>query len=378
MGARMGGRQRRGWVGLLVLFTLFYSQSLAPAALSAGSPAQTEPTVAAANAAVLSATDGVVLFDRAMHDHVAPASLTKLMTALVALERGDPAQSFTVTQDDLIGEASMGLQAGEAVTLEVLLYGLLLPSGNDAAMTIARSLGAQQDDATPADGVARFVGWMNASAAGLGLRDTHFVNPHGFDEEGHYSSAYDLARLAARAWQQPLLARIWGSRGYTSAEHGMKHGNQLVGRYPGVVGGKTGFTDNCGFCLITAAEREGRRLVVVVLHDTHERWLDDTVGLIEYGFTQLAMSPAPAPEPAAPEPAASAGEAGDESSPAPADAAAPPAGERPAARALPVTLLAALPLALLCGVVAAIGWKAGRPRILRARAYPRRGGDRPA
>jgi D-alanyl-D-alanine carboxypeptidase (penicillin-binding protein 5/6) len=122
-----------------------------------------------------------------------------------------------------------------------------------------------------------------------------------------------------------------------------------------VVGGKTGFTDNCGFCLITAAEREGRRLVVVVLHDTRERWLDDTVGLIEHGFTQLAMSAAPAPEPVAP-----AGEDGDESSPARVDAAAPLAGERPAARALPVTLLATLLLALLSVVIVVVARLAAR------------------
>jgi D-alanyl-D-alanine carboxypeptidase (penicillin-binding protein 5/6) len=264
----------------------------APAVSAATSP---PPAVAAANAVVIGDYPGGqrVLFDRAMHAHVPPASLTKVMTALVALQHGDLAAQITAEPADLVGEASMGLRAGETLSLKTLLYGLLLPSGNDAAMAIARGVGAQPGDASGEVSVARFVGWMNETARRLGLDDTHFANPHGLDAPDHYSSPYDLARLTLAAWQQQAFAAIFSSTSYSGEGHGMIQGNHLVGNYPGVVGGKTGLTDRCGYCLITAARQQETRLVVVVMHDTADTAYTDTKALLAYGFAQPMPTPAP-------------------------------------------------------------------------------------
>lgn len=255
------------------------------------------PSIDAGNAIVLDPDTKLALFERASHERVAPASLTKIMTALVALEEGDPAQRITIVPGDLIGEASMGLQVGERVSLETLLYGLLLPSGNDAAMAIARGVGARAGDRSGAEAVARFVGWMNAAAARLELADSRFVNPHGLDADGHYASAFDLARLTGFAWQNPTFARIFGSATFQGEGHALQHGNRLVGQYDGVVGGKTGLTDGCGFCLITAARHAGHRLVIVVLRDTRAGAFADTTALLGWGYAQVATAGAAAPAP---------------------------------------------------------------------------------
>lgn len=275
-----------------------------PVALIAAAP----PTITAGNAIVFDPDTNQEVFARSSHARVAPASLTKIMTALVAVQRVDPSRSFTILPEDLIGEATMGLRAGEKVTLGTLLYGLLLPSGNDAAMAIARGVGARAGDASGAEGVARFVGWMNESAAWLDLRDTHFVNPHGLDADDHYSSAYDLARLTGAAWQQPTFARTFGSASYQGEGHVLRHGNRLIGQYDGVVGGKTGLTDGCGFCLVTAAQHADHRLVVVVLRDSKEGAFADTSALLGWSYSQLdlpvpvATVPPPTAIPIAPTP----------------------------------------------------------------------------
>jgi D-alanyl-D-alanine carboxypeptidase len=255
------------------------------------------PTIAAGNAIVLDPDTKLALFERDSHERVAPASLTKIMTALVAIEEGDLAQQVTIAREDLIGEASMGLQVGERVSLETLLYGLLLPSGNDAAMAIARAVGAQAGDRSGAVSVARFAGWMNDAAARLELVDSRFVNPHGLDADGHYSSAFDLARLTGFAWQNPAFARIFGSATYQGEGHVLQHGNRLIGQYDGVVGGKTGLTDGCGFCLITAAQHAGHRLVVVVLRDTRAGAFTDTTALLGWSYGQVASRSVPQPSP---------------------------------------------------------------------------------
>lgn len=252
------------------------------------------PEIAAENAVIIAEPGGVVLFDLGMHTRVPPASLTKVMTAHLALRRADLSLRLTVARADLVGQASMGLQVGQTLSLETLLHGLLLPSGNDAAMTIARGLGAQPGDDEKA-AVARFVGWMNDEAARLGLTATHFVNPHGLDAPGHLSSAHDLARLALVAWQEPRLARIAGRLSYRGDGYALQHGHALVGRYPGVLGGKTGRTRGCRSCLLTVAERNGRRLAIVVLRDTPQQTASDTINLLEWATGQPLAPGTPLP-----------------------------------------------------------------------------------
>lgn len=267
---------------MLATGLVFLLSSTHPDSISAAAP-----TVVAPHVIVLDPDTDQVLFERDSHARIAPASLTKVMTALVAIEHTDLGQAITVTGDDLVGEASMGLRAGEVVSLRTLLYGLLLPSGNDAAMAIARGVGAQPGNVAGPEGVARFVGWMNETATRLGLRDTHFVNPHGLDADDHYSSAYDLARLTGIAWRDPLFARIFGSPRYQAEGHALANSHRLIGSYDGVVGGKVGLTDGCGFCLITAAEHADRRLVVVVLRDTVAQAYADTTTLLTWTYDQL-------------------------------------------------------------------------------------------
>src|SRR3990172_91439 len=178
------------------------------------------------------------------------------MTALLALERGQLDRLVRVDVDaSQLGYSSvMGLRPGEELTLEDLLYGLLLPSGNDAALAVAGHLGGS---------VARFVDLMNQRAAELGLVNTHFANPHGLDAPEHYSSAADLVRLARTAMANPTFAKIVSTRERTVrgklATYELRNTNRLLGTYPGVDGVKTGSTDAAGQCLVAAAQRGGGR-----------------------------------------------------------------------------------------------------------------------
>ena len=188
-------------------------------------------------------------------------------------------------------KSTMGLVSGEQQTLHNLLYGMLLPSGNDAAMTIARYLGSHVGATGPVQGdpVARFADMMNMRASQLGLTDSHFVNPHGLDTQGHYSSAYDIASLAWYALHIPTFNEIVRTAQYDAPGHPLLNTNEMLTRYPGADGVKTGWTDGCGLCLVTSATRDGHRLISVVLNAP--RWYSDSTALLDYGFAELAASP---------------------------------------------------------------------------------------
>jgi serine-type D-Ala-D-Ala carboxypeptidase (penicillin-binding protein 5/6) len=168
----------------------------------------------------------------------------------------------------------MGLFEGEQQTLKDLLYGLLLPSGNDAAVTIAQHVGATIDAVASANGgpaiggYPRFVRMMNGEAVRLGLVDTHYTNPQGFDDDMHYSSAYDVALLAREVLRYPLLADIVSTRTATvgtNPQHALANTNELLGVYPGVDGVKTGDTEGAGQCLAASWAWNGRHLIGVLL-----------------------------------------------------------------------------------------------------------------
>ncbi|HET9017598.1 MAG TPA: hypothetical protein VFN57_18500 [Thermomicrobiaceae bacterium] len=243
-----------------------------------------QPAIQARTWVIMDASTGDLLAGQDPHLRTPMASLTKVMTALVAIQRGDLAQRVTIVPSDLVGGSSAGLQAGETDTLRTLLYGLLLPSGNDAAMAIARAVGGSPSADDPA-ARARFVGWMNDEAATLGLHDTHFVNPHGLDTPGHYSSAYDLALITRAAIAYPTFVQIAGSATYDGGGHHYVDLNQLPQMYPGIIAGKTGWTDGAGLCLIEVAQRNGRRLIVVLLQSTAAAWYSDATALLNEGWT---------------------------------------------------------------------------------------------
>ncbi len=248
------------------------------------------PLVSARSAVLLDAASGAILYAKNADERVAPASLTKMMTALVAVERGDLSQKITATEHVYVEPVVIGLDPGEVMTLEDLLYGLLLPSGNDAAVAIAEGVGGTQ---------ARFVGWMNEKAEALGLRNTHFLNPHGLDAPGHYSTAEDIARLTLAMMRDPRLARISGTREYTRTGpplYKFRNSNPLLGTYDGVNGGKTGFTDLAGRCLAVSASRAGHQVIAVVLGSQNiardgQTLLDYAYGNYEWVTLPVSNSP---------------------------------------------------------------------------------------
>ncbi|MDQ3549773.1 MAG: serine hydrolase, partial [Chloroflexota bacterium] len=157
-----------------------------------------QPDVVATRAIVVDASTGDILLDKGAGEPVAMASLTKLFTAFVAIETASLDRQMTVSDYDLVGEASMGISTGEVLTFGTLLHGMLLPSGNDAATSIARNLGAQTGD-SESQASQRFIDRANARLSTLGLHNTHLVNPHGLDADGHYSTARDIAALTLYA-----------------------------------------------------------------------------------------------------------------------------------------------------------------------------------
>ena len=229
-----------------------------------------------------------VLYVKNHHMSRPMASTVKIVTAIVALEH---APLSTIIEVDATAAAMepnvMGLKAGERLTLEELLYGLMLDSGNDAAEAIARGVFGDR---------ARFIRLMNDLVTKLGLQNTHFANPSGLDDPAQRSSAYDLAVLTTYALQNPVFREIVGTRRKVipaSREPGREHGwfgptnlNRLIGTYPGAFGVKPGWTGDAGYTLVAGAERGGRSLLAVVLGSRNH--FTDAELLLNYGFTTPA------------------------------------------------------------------------------------------
>ncbi len=223
---------------------------------------------------------GAVLWQWWAEESLPMASVTKLMTALVALESLSPDDVITIPAaavDIPPGYVRMGLQAGQRVHVRTLLYGALLPSGNDAALALAiAAAGSEQ----------AFVDRMNARAQEWGLNQTHFVNPHGIDAPGHVSSARDLAQLARKALADPLIAEIVATPAITLEGFKLVNTNELLTTYPGAYGVKTGTTDEAGQVLIAAARRSQGDVLTVVMHSP-DRYAE-TRGLMDFYFRHWA------------------------------------------------------------------------------------------
>lgn len=231
--------------------------------------------VSAAAAVLMDADSGRLLYEKNGEKRMLIASTTKLMTALVALEQGGLQQEITVTGGHMAEGSSMYLRPGEKLTLETLLYGLLLSSGNDAALAVTECMG----------GAVPFVARMNEKAAELGMENTHFANPNGLDDEAHYSTAEDMAKLAAAAMDDPVLRRVASTRTARIGGRTLTNHNKLLSRVEGCVGLKTGYTRAAGRTLVSCAERDGVRLVAVTLQDGDD-W-NDHASLYEQGFRVL-------------------------------------------------------------------------------------------
>ena len=237
-------------------------------------PAQAVGTHAA-SAVLMDAESGRVLYEHDAHRPRLIASTTKLMTALVAVEQADDLDEAVTVREEWLGSegSSIYLAAGEQITLRGLLYGLLLQSGNDAAMTIACHI---------AGGEAEFAALMNEKAAQLGMEDSSFANPSGLDADGHQSSAYDMALLARACLANETVAEICATRAITIGTRTFVNHNKLLCRYEGCVGMKTGFTEKAGRTLVSAAARDDQTLICVTLNDGDD-W-NDHEKLLDYGF----------------------------------------------------------------------------------------------
>ncbi len=240
---------------------------------------------------VIDADTGYVFAQKNAHERVAIASLTKTFTAIEALETAPLDTKITTAQADIppASATRMGFGPGETFTLEDLLYGMLLPSGNDAARAIARSLGHEEGDTSPQQSLDRYVGWMNQRAQDIGLKDTHLVNPDGWGVKGHYSTAWDVATWIRYAMHYPEFMKIIGTSSYTTANgaYTVTNTNKLMNEYSALLGGKTGYDDDAGWCLIEIARKDGHTMIGVTLDGiAPDDWYDDNRVLLEYGFQQ--------------------------------------------------------------------------------------------
>lgn len=239
-------------------------------------PLQAKAVSTSATSAILVDVDsGRVLYEHNADAKMLIASTTKILTALVAIEEGDLAQTVTVSREAAYTEgSSMYLKVGEKLTLETLLYGLMLCSGNDAAVAIAQAVSGS---------VETFAKRMNAMAEELGMTGSSFANPNGLDHEEHYSTARDMARLACAAVNNETLVRIASTKSITIGGRTMTNHNKLLSRVEGCIGLKTGYTQAAGRTLVSCAERNGQRLVAVTLQDGND-WADHQA-LYDYGFS---------------------------------------------------------------------------------------------
>lgn len=232
----------------------------------------------AESAVIVDGESGALLYAKNGHTRLPQASTTKIMSAIVALENGRLTDRVTVDIDSNHLAATtestvMGLMPGRNVSVETLLYGMMLESGNDAAIALAKHIAGSE---------ARFVEMMNAKAKAMGLKDTQFKNPHGLDADGHYSSAYDLAIMARYGMQNPTFYSLASTRQWQGDGYNLWNLNKLLPVYPGADGVKPGFTDAAGRCLVGSAVRDNRRVIVTVLNSPDTT--GDSRALLDYAF----------------------------------------------------------------------------------------------
>ncbi|MBP3683983.1 MAG: D-alanyl-D-alanine carboxypeptidase [Oscillospiraceae bacterium] len=237
--------------------------------------------VSAKKAYVLDPVSGRVIFEKNSNDRSLIASTTKIMTALIVCEQCNVLDRMRIPKEAVgIEGSSMYLREGEVLTLQELLYGLMLSSGNDAAVALAIYCGGT---------VEGFAERMNDKARNLGLKNTHFENPNGLDAPGHFSTARDLAVLAAYAMENPVFAKTVSTKSIKIGQRYLTNHNKLLWQVKGADGVKTGFTKAAGRILVSSAQRQGRRLVAVTLDDPND-W-SDHAALLEEGFSRYSIQP---------------------------------------------------------------------------------------
>ena len=244
-----------------------------------------ELSLSAKSAILINALTNEVIYEKNAYEKRGMASTTKIMTALLTIERGNLHKTYVAKEEDVrIEGTSIGLKEGDRITLDTLVQGMLLESGNDAANVSARVIGKSRE---------KFVSLMNQKAKEIGMEDTQFKNPSGLTEEGHFSTAYDMALLGSFAIKNKQfrdicsLSSIRVSYGNPEYQRTFKNHNKLLNSVEGAFGIKTGFTKASGRCLVSAAERDGVTLVAVTL-SAPDDW-NDHKKLFEYGFEKVKI-----------------------------------------------------------------------------------------
>lgn len=272
----------------VLLLTGLFTHAHAGAVEPEAKPGLPEPPENHAEAtALIDVSSGRLLYSQKGEERMRIASLTKVMTAIVAIENGKLQDQVKVGKNAFAKEgSSLFLKLGEEMTLENLLYGLMLRSGNDAASAIAEHVGGSEEG---------FVYMMNEKAALLGLSGTHFMNPHGLDHDDHYSTANDMARLTAYALKNPVFQEIVKTQVKRAPnpnvdwDYKWTNKNKMLRFYEGADGVKTGYTKKAFRCLISSATRNGQQIAVVTLNDGDD-WRDHT-NLLDYGFNHFQLKP---------------------------------------------------------------------------------------
>lgn len=245
------------------------------------------PDVSAKAAILTEITTGKILYAKNIDEKLPMASTTKIMTGIAAIEEAENIIDEVTEISDVaagVEGSSMYLEAGEKMSLRELLYGLMLPSGNDAAVAVAEVVCGSEE---------KFVELMNRKASEMGLESTHFTNPNGLPAENHYSTARDMAKMTEKAMKNPTFAEIVKTAAYKIAGEGkayprvLTNHNKLLKTYDGCIGVKTGFTKAAGRCLVSSAEREGMTLICVTLNAPDD-WRDHTE-LLNFGFDKYEM-----------------------------------------------------------------------------------------
>lgn len=240
-----------------------------------------EPIINSRIGIIYDRKSGKVIWGKNENKRSAMASTTKIMTCIVVIENADLNAEVKVSAKAAgTGGSRLGLKKDDKITIKDLLYGLMLRSGNDAAVALAEYVGKDKEG---------FANLMNKKAKELGLKDTHFVTPHGLDDPEHYTTAYELAKIADYALRNEMFAKIVGTKEHTININGyakqLCNTNELLGYLQGVSGVKTGFTNNAGRCLVTSVNRNDFEIITVVLGaDTKKIRTADSINLIEYAY----------------------------------------------------------------------------------------------
>lgn len=256
---------------------------------------ENKPNVNSEAAIVMEASTGAILYSKNIHKTYYPASITKIMTALLALENSSLGETVTFSKEAIydvdLDSSRIGIDVGEKLTMEQCLYGIMLESANEVSYAIAEHISGN---------VESFAELMNKKAAELGCTDTHFVNPHGLPDPNHYTSAYDMALISRAAINNDVFRKITGTRTYAIPPTNVQNETRYLANhhkfikgdidYDGVIGGKTGYTSKALYTLVTFAERDGMTLISVIMHcDSIEHEYSDTANLLNYGFDNFKI-----------------------------------------------------------------------------------------